>query len=74
MAAGDGVDVVPVGDMDEVVGRVAASDLHEGSLLVEADLFPRARRSSTRTRRSWACGSASALLRWNSAVAAACWL
>jgi hypothetical protein len=39
VAAGDGVDVVPVGHMDDVVGRVAASDLHEGSLLVEADLF-----------------------------------
>ena len=39
VAAGDGVDVVPVGDLHDVVGRVAASDLHEGSLLVEADLF-----------------------------------
>jgi hypothetical protein len=39
VAAGDGVHVVPVRDTDEVVGRVAASDLHEGSLLVEADLF-----------------------------------
>jgi hypothetical protein len=39
VAAGDGVDVVPVGDVHDVVGRVAASDLHEGSLLVEADLF-----------------------------------
>jgi SAF domain len=40
VASGDGVDVVPAGDVDEVVGRVATSDLHEGSLLVEADLFP----------------------------------
>jgi hypothetical protein len=40
VAAGDGVDTVSVGDMDEMVGRVATSDLHEGSLLVEADLFP----------------------------------
>ena len=39
VAAGDGVHVVPVRDVHDVVGRVAASDLHEGSLLVEADLF-----------------------------------
>jgi hypothetical protein len=40
VAAGDGVSVVPVSDIDDVVGRVAKSDLHEGSLLTDADLFP----------------------------------
>jgi len=39
VAAPEGVDVVPVDELDEVVGRVAASDLPTRSLLVEADLF-----------------------------------
>jgi hypothetical protein len=41
VAAGDGVSVVPVSDIDDVVGRVATTDLHEGSLLTDADLFPK---------------------------------
>lgn len=40
VAAPRGLDVVGVDDLDEVVGRVAASDLPARSLLVDADLFP----------------------------------
>jgi hypothetical protein len=40
VAAPDGVDVVRANELDDVVGRVATSDLPDRSLLVEADLFP----------------------------------
>jgi hypothetical protein len=39
VAAPEGVDVVRGADLDQVVGRVAASDLPARSLLVEGDLF-----------------------------------
>jgi hypothetical protein len=44
VAAGDDLDVVSVDKIDDIVGRVATSDLHEGSLLVDADLFPKGER------------------------------
>jgi hypothetical protein len=40
VAAPEGVDVVRAGEIDGLVGRVAASDLPGRSLLVESDLFP----------------------------------
>ena len=40
VAAPEGVDVVRAGEIDDLVGRVAASDLPGRSLLVESDLFP----------------------------------
>jgi hypothetical protein len=40
VAAPEGVDLVRAGEIDDLVGRVAASDLPGRSLLVESDLFP----------------------------------
>ena len=40
VAAPEGVDVVRAGEIDDLVGRAAASDLPGRSLLVESDLFP----------------------------------
>jgi hypothetical protein len=44
VAADPGVDTVSGGDVDEIVGRQAAVDLVEGSLLTDAQVLPRGER------------------------------